>query len=473
METYLVGGAVRDGLLGLPVGERDYVVVGGTPAQMRALGFKAVGRDFPVFLHPQTGEEYALARTERKVGPGHQGFAMHASPEVTLEEDLLRRDLTINAMAKQEQGALTNPRPPALPVNAEAVQGGLTDPQRPDLTANAKAAQGGLADPQRPDLTASAEAAQGGLIDPYGGLADLRARRLRHVSAAFVEDPLRVLRLARFKARLHHLGFAVAAETLALARQMVADGLLQELTAERVLGELKKALGTESPAEFFLFLVEVSAHDGLWPEIETDRLRGLAKLPGLRSAEARLGYLFREADAEAVKGFCQRLRWPRKTAWLLERIGARWADWQRVGALDAAETLALLHDTAAFRQGDSFQAFNTACAEMLNAETPSKATAESGKATAESGKAAAESGKAAAESGKATAESGKAAAESGKGTELAALWRSLQQATSAVSAADVAAGLQGAELGAAIEAERLQRIAKQQLPPPRGSAPNE
>jgi tRNA nucleotidyltransferase (CCA-adding enzyme) len=172
MKIYLVGGAVRDRLLGRPVSERDYVVVGATPDELAALGFRPVGKDFPVFLHPRTGEQYALARTERKTGPGYYGFATRFSPDVTLEEDLVRRDLTVNAMAEDGDGTL---------------------------------------------------------VDPCGGLRDLEARTLRHVSPAFVEDPLRVLRVARFAARFAPLGFTVAPETLELMRAIAASGELGAL----------------------------------------------------------------------------------------------------------------------------------------------------------------------------------------------------------------------------------------------------
>ena len=180
MEIYLVGGAVRDALLGLSGSDRDWVVVGATPAQMLAQGFQAVGRDFPVFLHPKTREEYALARTERKTGLGYKGFEVHASPEVTLEDDLARRDLTINAMALDEQGCL---------------------------------------------------------IDPYGGKSDLEHKVLRHVTQAFCEDPVRILRLARFAARLND--FQIATETLALCRHMVDLGEVDALVPERVWQELE------------------------------------------------------------------------------------------------------------------------------------------------------------------------------------------------------------------------------------------
>lgn len=190
MEIYLVGGAVRDKLLGLPVRERDWVVVGATPQQMLDLGYKPVGKDFPVFLHPETGEEYALARTERKTGPGYTGFAFHAAPDVTLEEDLRRRDLTINAMA---------------------------------------------------------EDAAGNLIDPFNGREDLDAGLLRHVSSAFAEDPVRILRLARFKARFGKWGFKVAHGTHALMKRMVASGEVDALVPERVWAETLKALGEDRP----------------------------------------------------------------------------------------------------------------------------------------------------------------------------------------------------------------------------------
>lgn len=211
MQVYLVGGAVRDALLGLPAGDRDYVVVGTTPQQMLTLGYRQVGRDFPVFLHPQTGEEYALARTERKSGHGHTGFVVHASPDVTLEDDLRRRDFTINAIARAEDGTL---------------------------------------------------------IDPFGGVADLQARLLRHVSEAFAEDPLRVLRAARFMARFASLGFGIAPETLALMRGMVASGELEALVPERVWQELSRALRSDQPSAFVRTLRDCTALRVVLPEID-------------------------------------------------------------------------------------------------------------------------------------------------------------------------------------------------------------
>jgi len=216
MDTYLVGGAVRDGLLGLPIRERDWVVVGGTLADMETLGFRQVGKDFPVFLHPETHEEYALARTERKTAPGYHGFETRFSPDVSLEEDLLRRDLTINAIAQSSSGEL---------------------------------------------------------IDPYGGIQDLSDRMLRHVSPAFAEDPVRILRLARFAARFERLGFTIAPETLALMRSMTVAGEVDALVAERVWAETAKALAEPSPAIYFQTLRECAALAVVFPEI--DRLYGV------------------------------------------------------------------------------------------------------------------------------------------------------------------------------------------------------
>jgi len=211
MQVYLVGGAVRDRLLGLPVRERDWVVVGATPQEMLALGYTQVGRDFPVFLHPKTKEEYALARTERKTGPGYTGFAVHADPDVTLEEDLRRRDLTINAMAETPDGVL---------------------------------------------------------IDPYGGKDDLDNGILRHVSPAFAEDPVRILRIARFAARFSRWGFHVAHATNKLLRAMVASGEVDQLVPERVRTELSKALAEPVPVRFFEVLHGCGALARLFPELE-------------------------------------------------------------------------------------------------------------------------------------------------------------------------------------------------------------
>jgi tRNA nucleotidyltransferase (CCA-adding enzyme) len=214
MRIYCVGGAVRDQLLGLPVQDRDWVVVGATPDAMLAQGFKPVGRDFPVFLHPETHEEYALARTERKTSPGYTGFVFHAAPEVTLDEDLARRDLTINAMALDSDGTL---------------------------------------------------------VDPYGGRADLQARVLRHVSPAFAEDPVRILRIARFAARF--ADFTVAPETVDLMRKMAGNGEVDALVAERVWQELARGLMEATPSRMFETLRACGALQKLLPEL--DRLWGV------------------------------------------------------------------------------------------------------------------------------------------------------------------------------------------------------
>lgn len=217
MQTYLVGGAVRDRLLGLAIYDQDWVVVGATPEQLLSKGFTQVGKDFPVFLHPDTKQEYALARTERKQGQGYHGFVMEANPTVTLEQDLLRRDLTINAMAQAEDGQI---------------------------------------------------------IDPYGGRKDLESKVLRHVSPAFSEDPLRVLRVARFAAKLAPFGFTLASETQTLLLEMSASGELDHLTPERVWQETLKALNTPQPSVYFKVLDQVGALTRLFPEV--------AQLKGVR-----------------------------------------------------------------------------------------------------------------------------------------------------------------------------------------------
>lgn len=272
MQIYRVGGAVRDRLLQLPVYDNDWVVVGASVEQMLAAGYQPVGKDFPVFLHPKTHEEYALARTERKSGRGYQGFEFFASPQVTLEEDLQRRDLTINAIAEDDAGRL---------------------------------------------------------YDPYGGQQDLQARLLRHVSPAFREDPLRVLRVARFAARFHHLGFRVAPQTLKLMQQISASDELHTLSAERVWKELERALGEADPQQFLLTLHQCDALERLLPEwqrlFDADAtakdgngdastvLRGLhaAVALGCDSRE-RIGLLCCYIDPDAAQQLFERLKAPRE-----------------------------------------------------------------------------------------------------------------------------------------------------------------
>jgi tRNA nucleotidyltransferase (CCA-adding enzyme) len=252
MQTFLVGGAVRDKLLGRPVVDRDFVVVGALPDEMLAAGYKPVGKDFPVFLHAGTGEEYALARTERKTGRGYHGFSFQADATVTLEQDLERRDLTINAIA---------------------------------------------------------EDADGNLIDPYGGVRDLEAKVLRHVSAAFVEDPVRLLRVARFAARYAPLGFTVADETMALMRQMVVDGEIDHLVAERVWAETRKALSEPMPSAFLRVLRESDALRILFPEVEAlygvpQRAEYHPEIDTGVHVEMVLDMAARIAPGDALVGYC-------------------------------------------------------------------------------------------------------------------------------------------------------------------------
>nr|MCU0258642.1 multifunctional CCA addition/repair protein [Solirubrobacteraceae bacterium] len=287
MDIYLVGGAVRDRLLGRPVVERDFVVVGATPESLLALGYRPVGKDFPVFLHPQTGEQYALARTERKTGPGYYGFATRFSPDVTLEEDLVRRDLTINAMA---------------------------------------------------------ESASGAIVDPWGGQRDLAERVLRHVSPAFAEDPLRVLRVARFAARFAPLGFTVAPETLELMRGMAASGEMAALVPERVWTETERALGEPCPVAYVEVLrscgalaavfPEIAALDGVpqparWhPEIDTGvHTRQVLEVAAELSADTTVRFAALVHDVG--KGVTPRAEWPSHVgheeagARLIEEMAAR------------------------------------------------------------------------------------------------------------------------------------------------------
>lgn len=264
LEVYRVGGAVRDHLLGWPVYDNDWVIVGATPEAMRARGFQPVGRDFPVFLHPHTHEEYALARTERKSGHGYAGFEVHASPEVTLEEDLERRDLTLNAIA---------------------------------------------------------EAYDGRLIDPYGGEADLRARLLRHVSPAFSEDPLRVLRTARFLARYSGLGFRIAEATLALMEEVSRSGELEHLAAERVWVETEKALGEPHPDAYFQALAQCQALSVWFAEL-AERLEAalfaMAQVPcdtqDVPMAHWRYARLVSVLDDAGREALATRLRLPNAVA---------------------------------------------------------------------------------------------------------------------------------------------------------------
>lgn len=306
---YLVGGAVRDRLLGLPVKDRDWVVVGATPEWMLNQGYKPVGADFPVFIDPKTGEEYALARTERKTGRGYQGFTFYCAPEVTLAEDLQRRDLTINALAQSKDGEV---------------------------------------------------------IDLVGGQHDLQTRTLRHVSPAFIEDPLRVLRVARFFARYQPLGFVIADETLSLMRQLTQSGELEALTQERVLQELLKALETDAPQYFFMTLADIGALPILMPALANF----LAHAPNKRLAFAALSEAVSRklsinvrfaciaqglAEEEQLETFCQTLKAPRDLLQLshvthiLINFALHSEDWV------ASSVLNLLETTDAYRRPERFK----------------------------------------------------------------------------------------------------------------------
>ena len=342
MKVYLVGGAVRDQLLNRPVKERDWVVVGATPEQMLQLGYRQIGRDFPVFLHPETHEEYALARTERKTGPGYKGFIVHAEPTVTLEDDLRRRDITINAIAMTEEGTL---------------------------------------------------------VDPFGGQQDLQARQLRHVSEAFIEDPVRILRVARFMARYKYLGFEVAPETMMLMQHMVALGEVNHLVPERVWQELHEALTEQHPSAFIETLRTSHALAIIFPEL--DKLFGVPNPPewhpeidtGIHtgmvvdsaaqlSTDPRVRYAalmhdvgkaltppekwphHRGHDAAGVaiiKAFGQRLRVPHDYTELAALVSCFHGAVHRIADADPETILNLLEKTDAFRRAERFEQFLLAC----------------------------------------------------------------------------------------------------------------
>ena len=340
MKTYVVGGAVRDRLLGLPGADRDHVVVGATPDDMVALGYQPVGRDFPVFLHPVTHEEYALARTERKSGRGYKGFTVYAAPEVTLEEDLIRRDLTINAMAEDEAGQL---------------------------------------------------------VDPYGGQRDLAAKTFRHVSEAFAEDPVRILRVARFAARFGE--FSVAPDTLALMRQMVDAGEVDALVPERVWQELARGLVEAQPSRMFGVLRDCGALAKLLPEV--DRLFGVPQPPehhpevdtgvhvmlvvdwaaaqgfdlpvrfaalthdlgkGVTPPEFWPKHHGHEAKSvELVRAMCERLRVPADCRDLALAVARDHGNVYRAAELRPATLVELFERVDAFRRPERFESFLQAC----------------------------------------------------------------------------------------------------------------
>lgn len=307
MKIYKVGGAVRDSLLGYPHTETDWVVVGATPERLLASGFTQVGKDFPVFLHPDSKEEYALARTERKTGHGYHGFAVHAHPSVTLEEDLQRRDLTINAMAMTNDGTI---------------------------------------------------------IDPYNGRQDLNDRVLRHVSTHFTEDPLRVLRVARFAARYYHLGFTVAAETQALMAQIVDAGELAHLSAERIWVETERALTERDPAVYFQILNLCGALSELAPALcvtyGIDRLRATShKTP---RADCRWAALLVELPVTRVQDTCESLRAPNAFRNLAIKV-AQWYPQMKSALREPEQCFALLKSLDALRRDEPYEGFvETLCA---------------------------------------------------------------------------------------------------------------
>ncbi len=297
MRLYEVGGAVRDALLGRPASDRDWVAVGATPEELVALGYRPVGRDFPVFLHPHTGEEVALARTERKSAPGYHGFAFHASPDVTLEQDLARRDLTINAMARD---------------------------------------------------------ADGSLIDPFGGQQDLRDGVLRHVSAAFVEDPVRLLRVARLAARF--FDFRVAPETMALLRRMVAEGEVDALVAERVWQELSRGLMEARPSRMLEVLHDSHALPRLLPEVEPDAHR-LQVLDACAAAAAPLPVRFAclVFGSHAPGALAERWRAPVECKALAELLARELVPLQRDAQAAAIVRVQLLERCDALRRPARFE----------------------------------------------------------------------------------------------------------------------
>ncbi len=316
MKIYLVGGAVRDKLLGFPVKEKDWVVVGAKPEELLGLGYKQVGKEFPVFLHPKTGEEYALARMERKVAPGYTGFVFDTSPEVTLEEDLLRRDLTINAMA---------------------------------------------------------ETLEGECIDPYHGREDLANKLLRHVSSAFSEDPVRILRVARFAARYAALGFEVAPETNDLMKKMVTSGEVDALVPERVWKEFERALAEKSPEVFFKVLAACQALPILFPMVPLEG-RGMNALNRAASRNydtaVRFAALMHASSKEEITGLCKRYRLPveyRDLALLVSQYGL---EAQRFPQLSPPEILKLFSVLDVFRREDRFEQFILACLAAFIAPFP-------------------------------------------------------------------------------------------------------
>lgn len=315
MKIYLVGGAIRDHLLHLPVKERDWVVVGATVSDMLALGYKQVGKEFPVFLHPRTSEEYALARMERKTKPGYKGFVFDTSPTVTLANDLIRRDLTINAMAQSTEGEL---------------------------------------------------------IDPYHGKEDLEKKILRHVSPAFAEDPVRILRVGRFLARYAHLGFHVAPETMTLMHQMVKAGEVDALVAERVWKELERALSEKNPEKFFEVLHECHALSSLFPHLSMDGVGMKALLAATEmthQSAIRLAALLHALPKpkESIQSLAARYRIPNYFRELATLTAMHHQKALHSKTLNAEQLLELLSSLDVFRREKRFNDFLTTCQAIAKA----------------------------------------------------------------------------------------------------------
>ena len=361
MNTYRVGGAVRDTLLGYPHHETDWVVVGSTPEEMIKNGYTQVGRDFPVFLHPESKEEYALARTERKSGPGYRGFVVHADPSVTLEEDLARRDLTINAMAMDESGSI---------------------------------------------------------IDPYGGQVDLEIKMLRHVSPHFVEDPLRVLRVARFAARYHHLGFTVAEETIALMAEIVDADELPHLSPERIWVETEKSLCEQHPEVYWQVLADCGALRALLPELAVSQ--GISALsraaPHTDRSDCRWAALLADLPVARAEHTSERFKAPNTYSMLAARV----CDGRgkvKTALTNASECMAVLKALDALRREEPFEGFCETLVALEQSSVDAKGTID--------------------------------------------LLRSARNTAQQVKAADFAdQGLTGPELGAAIQAAQIERIAR-------------
>ena len=268
MQEFLVGGAIRDKILGIATEstEKDYVVVDSSPEEMKSLGFRQVGKEFPVFLHPQSKEEYALARLERKVGKGYKGFEFNTSKSVTLEQDLSRRDLTINAIAQNKDGS-------------------------------------------------------GKYIDPFGGLDDIKARKLKHVSEAFTEDPVRILRTARFASRFNHLGFTIDSKTLDLMKMMVSSGEVDALTPERVFKEINLSMNSESPSIFFEVLIESGAYQRLFPMLDMTQAANLKLLDHENlTSEVRLALWLYDQNPSNIEHLCEHLKCPKDIQQIAELV---------------------------------------------------------------------------------------------------------------------------------------------------------